>query len=369
MKHLLFSLFFLYLYSCRTIPISFQTYSIPTKDPSNIRVLLLKTSEDIELKSGGKIQVFDANGEFLKSTAETLVIKGTQLLSPVMIQFESNQFTLKSVQYRGTIRIIPKETAVFVVNVLPIEEYLASVVPSEMSPSWPMDALKAQAVCARTFAIKEKISKSNDLFDVVATTNSQAYKGMSVEHQRTNQAIQETKGQILTYKSEPIQSFFHANSGGFTEDSESVWGRSLPYLKPVASPYCKEDSGYAWKKFYSFESLSLAFQKLGLGEISELEILNRTQSNRIESVRLVGTEKSVQLSGNEFRKMLGFTSLPSLRFAVTKLENGFEMKGFGKGHGVGLSQWGSMGMAKEQYTYKEILAHYFKDVSFANVIY
>ncbi len=245
---------------------------------------------------------------------------------------------------------------------LSLEEYLIGVVGAEMPASFPLEALKAQAVVARTYALK-KIESGGKLTDTVST---QSYKdnnelkklwGSSFDtyYQKIKTAVTATKGLSIYYQGKYIDAVYHSTSNGKTQDAAYVWGNSVPYLKSVDSSWDKEATSYLREVAKDFTNV-LNLLGVDMSDDISFEILSRDYSGRVEKVR-VGNQT---FSGVEFRNLLG---LRSADFDLS-LENGnLIITTRGYGHGVGMSQYGASGMAKAGYTYQQILKHYYTGVS------
>ncbi|TGN17884.1 SpoIID/LytB domain-containing protein [Leptospira idonii] len=363
----LFTIIILGQIGCRTIVVSKWVPS-DSQGFSKVRVLLSHAGEEEIFKTEGTLEVLDANDLTIKKAYELLSINPTPIKAPIRIITNGDFIEYKGTKYRGEIQLKPIDGKVMVVNIVPMEEYLFSVVPSEVPASWPKEALKAQAVCARTYVVREMISRKKQPYDVDTTTNTQVYKGKSKENTHTSQAVEDTEGLILVFKGSPIQSFFHSNSGGVTEDPINVWGSSVEYLASVKSDYDREGENYSWEDKFSPSQMNQALAGLSLGEIQDLIVATRFNSSRVNEIEVIGTKGSKKIKGTELRKLLGANKLKSTRFGIRKEQDGsFFVKGLGSGHGVGLSQWGSYGMAKDNMDYKEILAHYYKGIDFARM--
>ncbi|HEY9900402.1 MAG TPA: SpoIID/LytB domain-containing protein [Pantanalinema sp.] len=260
--------------------------------------------------------------------------------------------------YRGELEVRAGSGALAVVNELGLEAYLYGVVPAEVIPSWHPEALKAQAVAARTYAVAH-MGQFNALgYDLKATVVSQAYGGAKLERPSTNQAVDETRGRILTYLGKPIDAFYSDSSGGFTESSQEVWGKAIPYLQPVPD-FDQQSPRYVWEATASAERSAQALAKLGLsiGELVNIEPLERSYSGRLKRARLTGTSGTAEVGGEKLRFAFG---LRSTFFNVARAQDGtFAFAGRGWGHGVGMSQWGAKAMADMGYSYDQILGHYY----------
>ena len=245
---------------------------------------------------------------------------------------------------------------------LELEDYVTGVVGAEMPALFSVEALKAQAVIARTYALKAN-SMGRTLSDNEST---QSYKdngelasmwggNFDSYYSKVKNAVNCTKGVYLTYNGSYIDAVYHSTSNGRTEDSSNVWGNYYPYLVSVDSTYDNSNPSFSISKTFSFFDLS---SKLGINVDSntEFNILSYTSGGRVSSISVGG----VEFNGVSFRSMLG---LRSADFDITKSDDGVIITTRGYGHGVGMSQYGANGMAKAGYSYRDILLHYYSGVS------
>jgi stage II sporulation protein D len=248
-----------------------------------------------------------------------------------------------------------------VLNRVDLEEYVASTVGGEMSPSWPAHALRAQAVAARTYVLYEAERHRDRAWDVRSTAVSQVYRGVEAETRETVRATRATKGQILTYAGEPILAVFHSTSGGQTATAGEVWGEDLPYLR-VVEVEDEDDAPHTyWRTTFDRVGLSGIFEAAGIvvGELRKLTVANRTSSGRVESLIVDGSTGSHRLRGQELRSLLGGLGLRSTLFEIRESDDEFVFVGSGHGHGVGMSQWGARAMAQQGASYQSILARFY----------
>ncbi|MBW2414033.1 MAG: SpoIID/LytB domain-containing protein [Deltaproteobacteria bacterium] len=237
---------------------------------------------------------------------------------------------------------------------VPLEQYVASAVASEVYADWPAAALRAQAVIARTYALHERAQHARDPFDVESTVISQRY-GATPVSAPVRRGVQATRGEYLSHHGQPILAVFHAVGGGRTAASEEVWSEALPYLRSVESP---DDDAPDF--FWSYEIAPADFfdavRASGLDtDDGPVAVVRRTPSGRVALLQA----GDVELSGRDARDLLGGRALRSTLFDV-QLENGsLRFFGSGSGHGVGLSQWGAREFARRGWSYRQILAHYY----------
>ncbi|MNY07282.1 Amidase enhancer precursor [compost metagenome] len=260
--------------------------------------------------------------------------------------------------YRGELEVRMGAGALTVVNEVPLEAYLYGVVPAEVIPSWHPEALKAQAVAARTYAVAHLGQFASLGYDLKATVASQVYGGTKLERPSTNKAVDDTRGRILTYLGKPIEAVYSDSSGGFTESCLEVWGKAVPYLQAVPD-FDQQSPRYVWETTITPDRFAPALQKLGLsiGELVSIEPLERSYSGRLKRARLTGTAGTAEVGGEKLRFAFG---LRSTFFNVARQADGsLAFAGRGWGHGVGMSQWGAKAMADMGYAYDQILAHYY----------
>jgi stage II sporulation protein D len=270
--------------------------------------------------------------------------------------------------YRGIVEI--RRTAsgrLTVINELDLEEYLYGVVRSEMDPRWPPEALRAQAVAARSLAVYSAGRYAAEGYDVRATTDSQVYGGVPAEDPRTTAAVDATRGQVILYNGRAVFAAFHADSGGATENSEFVWGGVIPHLRGVQDPHSRDAPNHQWTLRLDFGTIEAALQRAGrpVTGLQRVEIVATSPSARVMTLRLVTATGTVDVRGTDFRTAIGVATVRSTLFTLRPLpgEAAVELHGRGFGHGVGMSQWGARGQALAGRDYTEILRFYYTGVS------
>lgn len=263
--------------------------------------------------------------------------------------------------YRGRTRLVRNGDNLMAVNYVNLEDYLYSVVGAEAVPSWPAEALKAQAVAARTYALYKRGNSATGLYDLDTTTATQVYKGLESEYNTTHQAVNATQGQVMTYNGQVILAAFHASSGGHTENVENIWSNRLPYLRGVID-YDQSAPVYQWSKVVPVTQLSTKIK--GVGTVRSLVPTRKTPQGRIVTMKVIGDRGTKIVSGSDLRKAL---NLRSTLFDISENGGNFQIYGKGFGHGVGLSQWGAYGLAQQGANYQRILSHYYQNASLASV--
>ncbi|MGI6143612.1 MAG: SpoIID/LytB domain-containing protein [bacterium] len=410
----------------------FLSHNVQAADGENtIRVGLIQGQQQVRVMSLGGFVAINLSsgqllGEFQPNTAIIFSSEGAGIrvgdqgvyTGPVRLLAASQGFLyVNGTPYRGELEVILGNGRLTVVNELPVEEYLYGVVPREMPANFPLEALKAQAVTARTFTYANWNKHLGEGFNLCATVDCQVYGGAAAETPQTNQAVDSTRGEVLRYQGRLINAFYHASSGGYTENSENVWSEAVPYLRGV--PDYETDSPYrAWSVSYSPEQLTdiLCQGGVDVGRVEEIKPLSRGVSGRVSQVRISGSRGSQVISGNQLRGILGYDELRSTLFEVEMQKAGENIiiqplradqevtiiggdgqrrkvpvagvavlssnataavgigqceaeqvvfKGSGWGHGVGLSQWGAKAMAEmaprgDDNYYRTILRHYFQ---------
>ncbi len=257
---------------------------------------------------------------------------------------------VNGVRVRGDVVVLPGRSGVTIVNVLPLEAYLAGVLGSEMPKSFLLEALKAQAVAARTYALNKKLEQYGQPFHLGSSVISQVYKGLAAEDPRTHEAVMATKGLVLTWQLQPIEAYFHSSCGGHTESGIDALNRDLPYLKSVSCP-CASLPSSTW-------SINVSQKELGAlaGGKPGLQVQGRSPTGRVKRVQ-VGARS---VDAVQFRERLGYTKLKSLDFSVAKSnKEGWVLEGHGFGHGAGLCQWGAQMLATKGWSFEKILDHYY----------
>ncbi len=262
-------------------------------------------------------------------------------------------FVLGDRSYPGFLRVFAGKDGLLAVNVVDLEAYLEGVLPGEMPASFPLEALKAQAVIARTYAL-ERLG-SHATYDLCASAACQVYLGRGRAGPAQRAAIRATRGRILAFGGRPVRAVYHADSGGETASSYEVWGKVFPYLVPQPDPYTR---ARPWRYTPDPDRVRRALSKLGidLGPFLGFEVLGRTESGRIGRLRVRGQRGAVVL---EVPQVTGFLRALGLPSTLARVEGGRTFVGRGAGHGVGLSQWGARGLAARGFDYRAILGHYY----------
>lgn len=271
--------------------------------------------------------------------------------------------------YRGSIELRPDGGGLTAINHVPLEDYIASVVGAEMGDRFSNEALKAQAVAARTYALYHRNRRLSEIFDLGDSVTWQVYKGMESVTLRSKEAAHLTRGQILAHNSQPIDSVFHSSSGGHTENSEDVWSEARPYLRAVNDSHVSP--AMPWQEQIDPDRLERIFGEVG--DVLALEVSQSTPNGRALQMRLRGTQSSKEFSAITFRQRLELRStlfevdaigptVPSSAASQRHLPpTVFVLTGQGFGHGIGMSQWGAHGLAMQGWHYRQILDYYYQN--------
>jgi stage II sporulation protein D len=266
--------------------------------------------------------------------------------------------------YRAKLIVRPDEgKTLTAIAEMSMENYLLGVVPYEMEPDWPLEALKAQAVVARTYAYYNLGKHRKAGFDLTADTSSQVYGGLGRENDVVRQAVRTTRGEVLGYGGELLQVFYHACCGGHTSDAGVVWGgKTVPPLKGVRDKWCAKSPYYKWAAYFTTPAVLAAASSSRMigGKLRSVKIGARDASGQVKTFTIRAGAEELTIKAVDLRRRLGAVELRSTRVEKVKvLKKGVEFTGRGSGHGVGLCQWGARLQAEDGRTYETILKFYF----------
>ncbi len=358
-------------------------FSIPLAEAGeSIRVLVLKDVSAVKLSGEGLTlhnlktgQTFFKNRKSSSLTVEReagprLRVRGHSLSAPgFVVDSFAGPVSINGRKYRDQLKMIPGPNRdVWVINVLPLEEYLVGLVNYEISSQWTMEALKTQVVAARTYAFYQRSNRSGELYDVDSGVNDQVYGGVGREDNRSRKAVQETKGELILYQGNPIFAVYSACCGGKTEWGENMWAGNFPYLRSAECNYCLDSPHFLWNYSIEGDRLGMALEATSSNSrVLGLEIDQRSQSRRVLklTVQMEGNQR--QISGKDFRRLLGYDQLRSTNFVMSQKDGVYHFSGLGWGHGVGLCQWGAKGMAEAGADYRTILKYYYQDVEVGKI--
>ncbi len=356
------------------IPYSFESVRFV---PQQIRVAIVRDSRELDLAIHGSYRLRDISSGLVISKGAYLVESKVRLLDRgILIGLDVYPFRRLTIEpsrdasimiderpFRGEVTFIrTPNNRITVVNNINVENYIKGVLYHEVSHHWPMEALKAQAVAARTYALYS-INPAGKPYDVTNDIYSQVYGGRDSERYRTDLAVDYTKGQVLTYNDQIIPAYFHATCGGMTEDARELWNLpDMPPLRGVPCSFCQNSPHMHWKKNFRLRDIqdTLNLHGYKAGGIKDISIVDRDRSERIEHLKI--TQKNGEeliIKGKDFRDLMGPNVLMSNNYEITMQGYYVDITGKGWGHGVGMCQWGALGMARQQFNYRQILAYYY----------
>ena len=393
------------VFSCATVPILRDESSSNVMRVPFVRVLLDESQTEvtigadrqfaIECLQGGQQEVYYSNQPVtISNQRRTLTVEdhnGTPLregLDEVNIipRGAGNRLQLDRYRYRGIMKLLPTGQTVQLINIVYMEDYLRGVVPPEIGERTDseIEAVKAQAVAARTYALAHLQQYPAEKYDMKSSIMDQIYQGITVENRLTNRSIDATAGQAITFDDQFINAYYHSTCGGMTDDIESVWDRrETPYLKAVEdSGACSWSKYYTWREVFTEQQLRGRIEQylssdrgrdLVIGRITGVELSERTPGGRVMTLIVKTARDSYRFKKDRIRWVVGRTSnpdliLPSDRFDVVIGRDAsgqlasVTFKGRGYGHGVGMCQCGAIGLARQGWSFDEILRHYFTGV-------
>ncbi|HJL42432.1 MAG TPA: SpoIID/LytB domain-containing protein [Myxococcales bacterium LLY-WYZ-16_1] len=261
-------------------------------------------------------------------------------------------------RYLGRVEVVPVDGRLIVVNRIRMETYLLGIVGSEMPPSWPAEALKAQAVAARTYGLQRRLRmRSRDRpYDLRDSVLSQVYRGAERIRPAVVRAVRATRGQVLAWRHEPAEALYHSTCGGRTRSAESAFGNRVAYLQPRPCRWCRQSTKYAWDFTLPAHEMQRLLETAGLARGKVRSVFRDRSAPR---VRIRDDRGARGIDPNRFRAAVGYDRLFSSRFSARTRGGRVRVEGSGFGHGVGMCQWGARGMALEGKNYLQILAHYY----------
>jgi len=384
-------------------------FEIQTKEGGILLAQCLSGARCLVSKSADNKLILSQKGK------DNLIFEGPIIISPLSkegtitlfgVKFGKDNFWSGSQDrsYRGQIEINIVPNGLEVVNKVSLEEYLYGVVPSEMPANWPVEALKAQAVAARSEAMVKLGRHKNEGFDFCSEVHCQVYGGVENETEATNQAVEDTRGVIMAYRGKPVDAVYSGNCGGHTQDNIFGDGKDIPYLKGIPDtlddtgmsfplsplqleywfkeppkailcdiPEYSKNSNFRWVRIYSAEEIKALLRKVAdFGDINRIIVVRRRKSGHISAIKIIGSKSSSIIEKElNIRKALG--NLRSsmfkieIKYGADKKPRQFIFYGGGWGHGIGMCQAGACGLAQRGKDYKEILKHYYKGVELEKI--
>lgn len=294
----------------------------------NVSVGLAVGQASVSVKSDSAITAVDGGGkkhslgkaaDFRASPKGTVSVGKLQLKLPVKLT-SGHPLSFNGKRYRGSFSIIASGSGVTLLNVLELEDYLRGVLKMEVNPAWSMNALKAQAIISRTYALRSILNnKGKGGYDLRDSIMSQVYRGINAEDKRTDEAINATKGMILKYGSGIAFTPFHSYSGGATADVSTVWGGNMPYLKGVREDFRTDSPNNHWETRLTFAQVEEALRSAGVnvGRIQELRVEQTDPFGRATTLCAVGTGGTKTMKSHNFRMAAGSNVIKSTILTIT----------------------------------------------------
>ncbi|MCM8780510.1 MAG: SpoIID/LytB domain-containing protein [Candidatus Omnitrophica bacterium] len=342
--------------------------------PEFIRVAIAQDVDSVSIRINGDYEVISSDKKDILyygknlDTVVSLYAQGILIGSrafntqKLWVKAKTAEIIIDGRKFKDSIWFIKRDNLrLWVINEVRLEDYVKGILYHEVSHYWPQEALKAQAVACRSYAVYQIQNNISQDFDVTCDIYSQVYGGKTSERYRTNLAVDATKGQILTYKGKIFPTYYHATCAGYTEDASLVWNIDIAPLKGVLCSYCRDSPHFKWYLVLSLKDLEYKLRTRGynLKEIKQITIVERSKSGRILKLKVSTESKDIEISGKDFRNIIGPNLIRSTNFKLEIVNGDAVFIGYGWGHGVGMCQWGAYFMAKKGYSYKDILSYYY----------
>lgn len=369
----------------------------PAQAAQSIRVLLASDAQRLEVRAESTIWVTDVQdrAHFYQSSlrievrGQAMLLNGTRVAGDQLTlragdqdlklwlprqNGNGNGASLQSgdekaaLRVSGIVQLVRRGKGVLVVNQVDLEEYVKGVVPAEVNSAWHPEMLKVQAVAARTYALYQHMLSASRDYDVAASIQDQVYRGRQGIDARVEQAVESTRGLVVTHQGAPIYAAFSSTAAGITEDAVIVWSKDLPYLKGVECPFDVDSPYYQWKASFKIDTLekNLRQQGFAVGTIATLTPLAYSRAGRVATLRILHSKGELILRGEELRKAVGYTVVPSTQFTIESIGHEVTLSGYGAGHAVGLCQWGAKELAELGYSFSSILRYYYPGTELQN---
>jgi stage II sporulation protein D len=354
--------------------------------PMRLQIAIVRQAVSAEIEADGPVDVVAPGAKpkplewkgALKLTARVGGVRLSQLTLPTETRLVPRDGSLIKVgadRHRGALilRLDPGQT-VTVIEEVGVEDYLEGVLPHEMDPDWPLEALKAQAVVARSFAYANMGKFKKDGFDLTADTRSQMYKGVTGVNDNVRRAVKETRGEVLGWHGELLRVYYHACCGGRTENAAEAWGgdpkATPPPLRGVKDPWCAASPHMRWTAYFAWQDIMSAIEERRRlpGPLKSLKIGRRDVAGYVRDFVARSGRNDLTVKAGDLRGALGAGDLKSIRISrLIVKKKGLEFVGAGSGHGVGLCQWGARIQAEKGRKYEQILRFYFPGADLSEV--
>ncbi|MDP6111277.1 MAG: SpoIID/LytB domain-containing protein [Planctomycetota bacterium] len=356
------------------------------KEP-DIRVSLFQAapSGKIRLGSAGPVQINTLAGELIievPSIAESAVITTPagfaidgypefEADQVMLVPKNDSDLSVNGIRYHGRLRLRQRpDRRISAVNLVSLDTYLGGVLGSEVILSWPVATLQANAIASRSYALYQMLQRQNARADVASDTRDQVYRGMERESDRARSIIDQTRGIVLQHGGKMFPAYFSSTCGGYTTDARTGldrkgWGP----LSPVKCGFCRESRYFRWKYTVQKGEIAASLGRAGhnVSVIHDIRPVGRSVDGRAKTVQIVHSKGQLSLKATKFRHIMGTGKLRSTFFSAKVSGSDVVFSGNGWGHGVGLCQWGTKGMASAGYTAEFILNHYYPGAKLAKI--
>jgi stage II sporulation protein D len=345
----------------------------PAATIETIRVAVVESARVVELR-GGDIEISELGAcpgcapatprraSSVRATVAGTAVEVDGVRAAGFRLVSDRPIRLNGREYTAALDVVRNGDGLAVVNEVPLDDYVVGVLRAEAGERWPLEALRAQAIVARTYAAYHRTIAGGKPYHLVASTVHQQYAGWVAPSSPLWTAVRDTTGQVLLWEGDVFPAFYHTESGGYTEDPRSVFAaRNMPALRPVRCEFSAGSPHYYWALDLRLADLAQTLKRndVAVGSIRAIEVTERTPSLRAAVVTVHGSRGSARLRGSDFRRMLGYDTFKSTLFAVAVDGQVAHFSGRGYGHGVGMCQWGAKGMAEQGYTAARILEFYY----------
>ncbi|MCU0651084.1 MAG: SpoIID/LytB domain-containing protein [Candidatus Omnitrophica bacterium] len=351
-------------------------------DENIIRVAILQDADKAGIRVDGNYKIIDPQtGNVLRASKDLrgfvdvfkdriFLDAGEYAQEKIAISVDqADSLYVNNRRYHGSLCILRKKKAITLVNYLPLEDYIKGIAVREISHYWPSSMLAAQAIVFRSYAFYQMRENAHRDYDLTGDVYSQVYGGTQAARYRISDAVDETAGDVLTYKGKIFPAFYHSTCGGRTQDASVLWDIDIEPLKGVECIYCRQSPHYSWKAVIPLKDagVKLSRSKIITGTLKGAAILGLDASGRVAELSLTGENGGKNISAKDFRQILGPDVVKSANFSVDIRNKRLHLSGLGWGHGAGLCQWGAYFQAKAGFSTREILLFYYPGSAVDNI--
>jgi len=356
------------------------SFSRPAK---YIRVAIIQNAESLNLKVGGFYEISVSGRKKVSARGKNLMTTVTSYKNGILMgdsNFNADSVLISADNagmiiingrtFRGDVKFIKNKSGKLIaVNYLELEDYIRGILYHEVSHYWPMEALKAQAIVCRTYAVYQMQENRLRDFDVTSDIYSQVYGGKTSERYRTTSAVFATAGMMLTFQHKVFPAYFHSTCGGHTEDAFLLWKTNMAPLKGVPCNFCEGSPHFNWHYVLTREEVRDKLVKGGynINSIEDITIMARDGSGRVTDLKIKTAKNESKIPAKDFRNIIGPNIIRSANFSVNLIHDDVVFEGLGWGHGVGLCQWGAYFMAKRGFSAIQILEYYYPEANLETI--